>query len=49
MPWRLAQGNIEGDLRALMAQPHQTEPTAYKIQQLLVGGHASLEEVALGG
>eukprot|EP00974_Lingulodinium_polyedra_P082980 8036810-Lingulodinium_polyedra.AAC.2 len=37
-PWCLVQGSIEDNLEALRSAPEPTEPTTWKIQQLLLRG-----------
>eukprot|EP00974_Lingulodinium_polyedra_P104868 10152649-Lingulodinium_polyedra.AAC.1 len=41
-------GNIPENLRALMEKPQQSERVTYQIQQLLLRGDCTLEEVVMG-
>ena len=46
LPWALAQGDIEANLRALQMADEATECTTWKIQRLLKDGNNFLEVVA---
>eukprot|EP00974_Lingulodinium_polyedra_P006835 650717-Lingulodinium_polyedra.AAC.1 len=47
LPWSLAQGNIEDNLRALVSGPKATEEVTFKVQRLLQHGN-NFQEVAAG-
>lgn len=48
LPWSLAQGDIQSNLRELQHGPDAAEETTCKVQALLRGGHCSIDEVAAG-